>query len=100
MSVSTRIIQFMRIALSKPVIVSSWGISNIEILGKTLKFDVYGFKFQGRIAIEDKGEYFLIVSSNGMSAKCSSETLLLDFLDFYIESDENYERNLLEYIGK
>jgi hypothetical protein len=84
--------------LNEEVIVTSWGISNINIEDTSIGFEVSGFIYQGKVQVSlynDDG--YKINFDTGESVICSIEELTKT-LDSKIERTENYESCLREWM--
>ena len=94
--------EFTRLAaitlLQNEIIVASWGIKNIVIEDKFLRFDVDGLKYQGKVTIQAKenGEYALFFGQKLVTCRINS---IVNTLDYLIERTDNYTDDLEQILN-
>ena len=84
--------------LENRTIVQSWGITNIIVKQKEIRFEVNGFLFQGLIIIKQIYNKQYLVSNGGKDIKCDLFQLV-STLDRIIEADDNYLETLEQYFN-
>ena len=83
--------------LNEEVIVSSWGVTNLNINDMSFMFEVSGFLFQGKVEVIPCESGYSIKLNNADITKCSLEELVRT-LDSIIESVDNYESLLQKWL--
>lgn len=83
--------------LNEEVIVTSWGITNLNINDTSFMFEVSGFLFQGKVEIIPCESGYRIKLNNVEIATCSLEELVRT-LDSKIERVDNYESLIQEWL--
>lgn len=100
MKLSSEIRILLLTLLANDEIVSSWGVTDIDISFSSLSFNVNGFLYTGRVVItpDSLGSY---------SVKLATKTLgnidlnrIVQMLDLEIEKSEDYIDNLTLWIKK
>ena len=84
--------------LNEEVIVTSWGITNLNIKDTSFMFEVSGFLFQGKVEMIPCESGYSIKLNNAEIATCSLEELVRT-LDSKIERVDNYESLIQEWLG-
>lgn len=84
--------------LNEEVIVTSWGVTNLNINDTSFMFEVSGFLFQGKVEVIPCESEYSIKLDNAEITKCSLEELV-STLDSKIERVDNYESQLQEWLG-
>lgn len=84
--------------LNEEVIVTSWGVTNLNISDTSFVFEVSGFLFQGKVEVIPCKSGYSIKLGNAKITKCSLEELV-NTLDSKIERVDNYESQLQEWLG-
>lgn len=83
--------------LNEEVIVSSWGVTNLNINDMSFMFEVSGFLFQGKVEVIPCESGYSIKLNNAEITKCSLEELVRT-LDSKIERVDNYESLLQKWL--
>lgn len=84
--------------LHEEVIVQSWGITNIQIIDNTLRFEVCGFKYKGLIIIStNSNDYNVNIGDKNILSPLDN---IINVLDDEIEKTENYLSDLSHWINK
>lgn len=83
--------------LNEEVIVSSWGVTNLNINDISFMFEVSGFLFQGKVEVIPCESGYSIKLNNAEITKCSLEELVRT-LDSKIERVDNYESLLQKWL--
>lgn len=86
--------QFMVSSIERSIIVSSWGISDIQISENKIEFNVCGFNFNGHIELHELNDILIVTTSDAISLSFKSVNDVIDYLDLKIEYDENYLSNI------
>lgn len=83
--------------LNEEIIVTSWGVTNLNINDTSFMFEVSGFHFQGKVEVIPCESGYSIKLNNAEITKCSLEELVRT-LDSQIERVDNYESLLQEWL--
>lgn len=99
MKLSKQIKQFMIMSIENSAIVGSWGLTDIRILGDEIEFDVSGFRFKGRVKIQEIDHRLTVVSSDGVMSSFDTAEEVLEYLDTKIECDKDYLSRIKSMLG-
>lgn len=78
------------------IIVSSWGISDINVTETIVSFYVAGFKYQGKVVIEvkDGSTYEIILDNEKLG--CFTIDAIVKTIDERVEKSENCYRDFMK----
>lgn len=87
--------------IKNDVIVTSWGLTDINISESKLIFSVNGFKYRGKVKIEvsDCTDFYNIYFEGNDMEKCDI-VQIISFLDMKIENDVSNYHKLSQKIFK
>ena len=83
--------------LNEEIVVTSWGITNININDTSVGFEVSGFLYKGKVELSSCESGYSIKLDNADIIECSFEELVRT-LDKKIERSENYKFQLQEWL--
>ena len=84
--------------LNEEVVVTSWGITNININDTSVRFEVSGFLYKGKVELTPCESGYIIKLDNAENIHCQLEELVRT-LDTRIERGESYESQLQEWLS-
>lgn len=100
---NTHLRTMLQLLLVNPVIVGSWGITDIIISDESLSFTANGMKYEGVISVEcekDSPDYTIHCKSSGISYYHVNLNSLLKTLDNIIEQTDDYIKDIAQWIIK
>ena len=84
--------------LNEEIVVTSWGITNININDTSVRFEVSGFLYKGKVELTPCESGYIIKLDNAENIHCQLEELVRT-LDTRIERGESYESQLQEWLS-
>ena len=84
--------------LNEDIVVTSWGITNININDTSVRFEVSGFLYKGKVELTPCESGYFIKLDNTENIHCQLEELVRT-LDTKIERGESYESQLQEWLS-
>lgn len=84
--------------LKEEIVVTSWGITKINVNGTSFDFEVSGFLYKGKVVVIPCESGYKIELGNIEIIQCSLQELVKT-LDSKIERAENYEPQLHEWFA-
>lgn len=84
--------------ISNPIIIMSWGVTNIQVSDFQISFEVSAFKYTGMVIITDIGELIKIQLQESSTEFTAKPHLVLSALDDMIECGRDYQINLEKWI--
>ena len=84
--------------LNEEIVVTSWGITNININDTSVRFEVSGFLYKGKVELTPCESRYIIKLDNAENIHCQLEELVRT-LDTKIERGESYESQLQEWLS-
>lgn len=94
---NNRIKEALIALLDEEVIVTSWGLYDLNITEKSFTFKVDGFKFHGLISVSLLSSKYLINFDTGESILCNLDKLV-ETLDSKIEKTEVYDISIEKWL--
>lgn len=83
--------------IENPIIVASWGISEINVKHNSISFAVSAIKYVGKVIIEDNGT-FVSIKLNNSNFSTSNLCIVTSAIDDLIENGPNYSRALKKWV--
>lgn len=89
----------MRECIEYEPVVSTWGISQMQVADNCINLYVSGFNYQGEVAITSKGNSLMLKSAKECIGFASTPREAIQLLDEYIEANETEYKRLSEFLG-
>lgn len=83
--------------IENPIIVASWGISEINVNHDSISFAVSAIKYVGKVIIEDN-DTSVSIKLNNANFYTSNITIVTTAIDDLIENGPNYSRELRKWV--
>jgi hypothetical protein len=99
MKLSSGIKSVLLTFLEDELIISSWGLSCINITSNILRFNVDGIKYKGIVSIEALNDSDYIVTIGEQSYNVKGTKLIKEFIDEQIECSDNYTLDLERWLN-